>query len=59
MGNIKAEFEKNIADVVGSATTMDKDKFVEVNGIKIHYVEEGEGPPLLLIHGGGLTAKSW
>ncbi|SQJ13437.1 hydrolase [Salmonella enterica subsp. enterica serovar Heidelberg] len=42
-----------------SATTMDKDKFVEVNGIKIHYVEEGEGPPLLLIHGGGLTAKSW
>ncbi|MER3147013.1 alpha/beta fold hydrolase [Salmonella enterica] len=42
-----------------SATTMDKDKFVEANGIKIHYVEEGEGPPLLLIHGGGLTAKSW
>lgn len=42
-----------------TATTMDKDKFVEVNGIKIHYVEEGEGPPLLLIHGGGLTAKSW
>ncbi|MDI5405235.1 hypothetical protein MJM25_29265, partial [Salmonella enterica subsp. enterica serovar Lubbock] len=38
-----------------SATTMDKDKFVEANGIKIHYVEEGEGPPLLLIHGGGLT----
>lgn len=38
---------------------MDKDKFVEANGIKIHYVEEGEGPPLLLIHGGGLTAKSW
>ncbi len=34
-----------------------KDKFVEANGIKIHYVEEGEGPPLLLIHGGGLTAK--
>lgn len=27
-----------------SATTMDKDKFVEANGIKIHYVEEGEGP---------------
>ncbi len=24
-------------------TTMDKDKFVEANGIKIHYVEEGEG----------------
>ncbi|TLX27811.1 alpha/beta hydrolase, partial [Salmonella enterica subsp. enterica serovar Newport] len=42
-----------------SATTMDKVKFVEANGIKIHYVEEGEGPPLLLIHGGGLTAKSW
>ncbi|ECG8589393.1 alpha/beta hydrolase [Salmonella enterica subsp. salamae] len=42
-----------------SATTMAKDKFVEANGLNIHYLEEGEGPPLVLIHGGGLTAKSW
>lgn len=26
-----------------SATTMDKDKFVEANGIKIHYLEGGRG----------------
>lgn len=38
---------------------MDKDKFVEVNGIKIYYVEEGEGFLLLLIYGGGLMVKSW
>lgn len=42
-----------------SAAAPASERFVEANGLKIHYVEEGEGPPLLLIHGGGLTAKSW
>ena len=26
-------------------------KFVEVKGVRLHYVEEGEGEPLLLLHG--------
>ena len=26
-------------------------KFVEVEGSKIHYVEEGTGDPILLLHG--------
>ena len=33
--------------------------FVEANGLKFHYTEEGSGPPLLLIHGGSLTLDSW
>lgn len=42
-----------------AATESRPDKFIEANGLKIHYQEEGNGPPLLLIHGGGLTSKSW
>ena len=28
-----------------------KGKFVTVNGKKVHYVEAGNGPPIILIHG--------
>ncbi|WP_264821996.1 alpha/beta fold hydrolase [Escherichia fergusonii] len=42
-----------------AATESRPDKFIEANGLKIHYQEGGNGPPLLLIHGGGLTSKSW
>ena len=26
-------------------------KFVEIDGVRLHYVERGEGPPVVLIHG--------
>ena len=26
-------------------------RFVEIEGIRVHYRDEGSGPPLLLIHG--------
>jgi pimeloyl-ACP methyl ester carboxylesterase len=28
-----------------------KDRFAEVNGVKLHYVEEGKGPVILFLHG--------
>ncbi len=34
-----------------SAYGDDKDKFFDSNGVKIHYVVEGEGEPVVLIHG--------
>jgi pimeloyl-ACP methyl ester carboxylesterase len=33
--------------------------FVEVNDLKVHYRIEGEGDPLLLIHGLGSDLRSW
>ncbi|PRX27298.1 pimeloyl-ACP methyl ester carboxylesterase [Paraburkholderia sp. BL18I3N2] len=33
--------------------------FVDVNGIKTHYLDMGIGDPLVLIHGGGAGADSW
>jgi pimeloyl-ACP methyl ester carboxylesterase len=33
--------------------------YVRANGLDIYYEEHGRGEPLLLIHGGALTAASW
>jgi pimeloyl-ACP methyl ester carboxylesterase len=34
-------------------------KFIEVDGIRLHYVEEGIGEPLVLIHGNGTMAQDY
>ena len=33
--------------------------YIQANGLDIYYQEQGVGKPLLLIHGGALTAASW
>lgn len=35
------------------------DKFVQANGINIHYKEYGSGTPLILLHGGTGTIEEW
>jgi 2-hydroxymuconate-semialdehyde hydrolase len=37
----------------------EKGQFVDVQGIKTHYHEEGNGEPLLLIHGSGPGVSAW
>lgn len=32
-------------------------KFIEVNGVRLHYIEHGEGPPLVLLHGNGTSLQ--
>lgn len=34
-------------------------KFVEVDGVRLHYIDRGEGPPLVLLHGNGLFASDF
>lgn len=36
-----------------------KSKFAEVNGQRIHYVEEGEGSPVLFLHGNPTSSYLW
>ncbi|BDB98999.1 alpha/beta fold hydrolase [Saccharolobus caldissimus] len=36
-----------------------QDKFVDVNGLKIHYIEYGDGKPVLLFHGARFNARTW
>ena len=33
--------------------------FARVNGIRLHYVEAGDGPPVILLHGFPETHRSW
>ena len=34
-------------------------KFVEVDGVRLHYLERGEGPTLVLLHGNGVFANDF
>ncbi|MCY0858828.1 MAG: alpha/beta hydrolase [Sulfolobaceae archaeon] len=36
-----------------------EDKFVDIKGIKIHYLEKGNGKPYLLFHGARFNARTW
>ncbi len=36
-----------------------KEGFVEVEGVKLHYAESGDGPALVFVHGWGLDLHSW
>ncbi|OCC25549.1 alpha/beta hydrolase [Croceicoccus estronivorus] len=33
-------------------------RFIDAGGVRTHYLEAGEGPPLVLVHGGGAGADS-
>src|SRR5712691_4055260 len=40
-------------------TRQDTGQFVDLNGIKVHYSEMGQGPALSCFHGGGPSANAW
>jgi pimeloyl-ACP methyl ester carboxylesterase len=34
-------------------------RFVIANGVRLHYIEKGEGPPVVLLHGNVVTAEDF
>jgi pimeloyl-ACP methyl ester carboxylesterase len=34
-------------------------RFIEVDGVRLHYIERGEGPVLVLLHGNSVTADDY
>ena len=34
-------------------------RFVNVDGVRLHYIEKGEGPPVVLLHGNVVTAEDF
>lgn len=43
----------------GKLTKDDTDRFIEIDGIRLHYNEAGTGPALICTHGGGPGANAW
>ena len=39
--------------------TSDASRFVDIEGMQVHYRDEGSGPPLLLIHGTSSSLHTW
>src|SRR5690606_7624167 len=35
-----------------------RSRFIQADGLRTHYLEAGEGPPLVLVHGGGAGADA-
>lgn len=34
-------------------------RFVDVGKVRLHYTDAGDGPPIVLLHGNGVTAHDW
>ena len=34
-------------------------QFIDAGGVKLHYIERGSGPPVVLLHGNGVNARDW
>lgn len=46
-------------EVLSKKYTNDTSHYLDVNGLTIHYQVEGNGPPLVLLHGVGSSLQTW
>src|ERR1043165_10199341 len=46
-------------DQLKAKYTNTSSKFIEIDGMQVHYRIEGEGEPLILIHGTGSMLQTW
>lgn len=46
-------------ETLAEATYPPAGQFIEVNGTRVHYVDEGEGPVVVLIHGSSGNVNDW
>jgi len=61
---IAEQIEQQISDTVETSSTISAEfpfesHYVEVLGSKMHYIDEGEGDPILFIHGNPTSSYLW
>lgn len=49
----------SMSALLGRAGLEYRGDYVEVDGRRIHYLDYGDGPPVLLLHGGGAGSAIW
>ncbi len=47
------------ADALQARYATAASKFIDIDGVRIHYVDEGRGPVLLLVHGAAESLRTW
>jgi pimeloyl-ACP methyl ester carboxylesterase len=53
-------FNLDIPPAVAEARYADAtSRFIEVDGLRVHYRDEGSGPPVILLHGAGSSLHTW
>ena len=48
-----------IVVAAGSAYAAEDGKYANFGGVKIHYIDRGQGEPIVLLHGGTSSLDSW
>lgn len=51
-------FELPLAELIDRYQLPDS-RFVDVDGVRVHYVDRGSGPPVVLLHASFLSLRSW
>jgi len=47
------------AALLPTTTPAQQDKFFDSNGVRLRYIEQGQGQPIVLLHGNGNSLQSW
>ncbi|WP_439533554.1 alpha/beta fold hydrolase [Polymorphobacter sp.] len=55
---VAAAGQRTLADLV-KQYSLPESRFVDVDGARVHYVEEGQGPVVLLLHGSYYSLREW
>jgi pimeloyl-ACP methyl ester carboxylesterase len=48
----------SVEEIRAEYTTKDS-RFMDIHGMKVHYMDEGEGPALLMVHGSESSLHTW
>src|SRR5262249_31671779 len=48
-----------LSAAASAATGQIQDRYADVNGIRMHYLEAGQGSPVILLHGYAQNSRMW